>query len=44
LGMNPMLLYVDQPEGVAMYTDPLQGKFFACYTLYLPLPGLGTYK
>jgi len=39
LGMNPMSLYVDQPEGVTMYTVPSQGKFFACYTLVG-----GTYK
>jgi hypothetical protein len=33
LGMNPMELYVDQPEGVALYSAAAGGKFFACYTL-----------
>jgi hypothetical protein len=33
LGMNPMELYVGQPEGVAFYSAAAQGKFFACYTL-----------
>jgi hypothetical protein len=31
--MNPMELYVGQPEGVAFYSAAAQGKFFACYTL-----------
>ncbi len=33
LAMNPMELYVDQPEGVALYSAAAGGKFFACYTL-----------
>ncbi len=31
LAMNPMELYVDQPEGVALYSAAAGGKFFACY-------------